>query len=60
MGNSELKAIRQAAQNGEAISGELAIHVLGASPTDLPEIFAAASSRPPPLFRKLGRALFDL
>ncbi|MGC8490951.1 MAG: biotin synthase BioB [Syntrophobacteraceae bacterium] len=43
MGNSELKAIRRAAEKGEAISGEPALHVLRASSADLPEIFAAAS-----------------
>lgn len=43
MGNSERKAIRQAAEKGEALSRELAIQILLSSPADLPEIFAAAS-----------------
>jgi biotin synthase len=43
MGNAELKAIREAAQNGSPISGEAALYVLRSSWADLPEIFAAAS-----------------
>lgn len=44
MGKAELKAIRQAAENGEPISGEAALYVLGSPTADLPEIFAAAST----------------
>lgn len=43
MGNSYLKAIRRAAENGEPISEEAAIHILCSPAADLPEIFAAAS-----------------
>ena len=43
MGKAELKAIRQAAGNGEPITPEAALHILRSPSTDLPEIFTAAS-----------------
>lgn len=43
MTNPELKAIRQAAENGEPISAEAAVNILRCPSPDLPEIFAAAN-----------------
>ena len=43
MGNTPLKSIRRAAEKGEPISGEAALHVLRSPSGELPEIFAAAS-----------------
>jgi biotin synthase len=43
MGSRELKAIRNAAENNQPISEDLAVYVLQSSVADLPEVFAAAS-----------------
>ncbi len=43
MVNAELKAIRRAAEQGEAISREAALYVLRSPSAELPDIFAAAS-----------------
>lgn len=44
MENGELKSIREAAENDQPISGELALYVLRSPAADLPRIFAAAST----------------
>ncbi len=44
MENPQFKAIREAAENAQPISGELALEVLRSSAADLPRVFAAAST----------------